>query len=91
MKTLFLIVTASLFLFTGTLSMAGIDYLQYREEFEKQELQQTPLQHKSSQERYESIQVYEQKKTKVMSCNKTFYHKHHKKSQPKHSAKKCNS
>lgn len=90
MKKLFLMATISLFLLTGTLGMAGIDYIQYREDFKKQDLK-TPLQHKSSQGRYESIQVIEQNKFKTISCHKSFYHKHHKKSHTKHRVKKCNS
>lgn len=87
MKKLFFAASIFTFLVGSTLSFAGIDYIQYREEFEKQESPQAPLQHKSSVKRNDISPTA----TPSSTCNKTFYHKHHKKSDHKSSTKKCNS
>ncbi len=87
MKKILFTLSVFLFIASSTLSFAGIDYIQYREEFEKQEKPQAPLQHKSSVKRNDNSPTA----TPSTTCNKTLYHKHHKKTDYKKSNKKCNS
>lgn len=91
MKKLFLMITASLFLLISNLSIAGIDYIQYRTDFQRQEgekLRTSPLQHKSSEERNKDSQMSDLKESKSSNCKKIFYHTH-KQHHHKHSGKKC--
>ncbi len=87
MKKLFLALPVFLFLAGSTPGFAGIDYIQYREDFEKQESPQAPLQHKSGVKRNEISPTA----TPSTNCNKTLHHKHHKKNDRKSTGKKCNS
>ena len=86
MKKLFFAFSISLILASSSSSFAGIDYIQYREEFQKQESPQTPMQHKSSVQRNENSPTA----TPNRECSKSSSPRDQKTNDLKSSGKKCN-
>ena len=76
MKRLFAVAVMVSFLSVGSLGFAGVDYIQYRDDFEAQKGETAHLQHKSKQVKDE-MRSRPTSKTEQMKSQKTktFQHK----------------